>query len=366
MKDFFADLKVMVEELGGAPTIEEMPKRSLFDKGINGPTAAHVIEEVHSPLNLAYLTFTTGSSAFQNIVGITHAEMAQRIAAAQQALSRAGVKPKDKLLFTYPPLVNVFTRAALDQYDVKWGFLRRSSRDAFLAALYEEKPDVIIGESSFLRASLADAKAMGIATDLPQGKIIITAGTPLDLDLLPTAEETISAQVHDLYGCQEFGWLMLDGVFLRDDLTLLQSTVENKDYFEVVVGGLPTGDSFIVAKTGHICNQEGKVITYRRRRTYPEYEVFVRETTLSSSETIRRAARSILRIKGRVVKVAPDVKVAAPCTSLELRPALGNSVHDKGVVIQGPTKTALFDDLVKAQLAYQQSSKTDPAWRKER
>lgn len=366
MKDFLDNLKVMVEEFGGAPTIEEMPQRSLVDKGINGPTAAHVIEEVHSPLNLAYLTFTTGSSAFQNIVGITHPEMERRIEATKEALKRAGVKPNDKLLFTYPPLVNVFSKAGLDAYDVQWSFLRRSSRDAFLAALYEEKPDVIVGESSFLRASLEDAKAMGIVSYLPQERIIITAGTPLDLDLLQTAEETISAKVHDLYGCQEFGWLLLDGVPLRDDLTLLKSTVDDKGYFEVVVGGLPTGDSFPVAESGHVCNPEGKVITYRRKRTYPEYEVFVRETTLSFPGTVGRVARSILRIKGRVVKVAPDVKVSAPATVLELRPALGDLDNNEEFVIKGPEKTALFDDLVKAQLDYQQSSKTDPTWRKER
>ena len=78
MKDFLDNLSQMVEDFGGAPTIEEMPRRTLFDKGINGPTAAHVIEEVHVPFNLAYLTFTTGSSAFQNIVGVTHAELTGR------------------------------------------------------------------------------------------------------------------------------------------------------------------------------------------------------------------------------------------------------------------------------------------------
>jgi hypothetical protein len=45
------------------------------DKGIAGPTAAHVIEEIHTPLNLALVTFTTGSSAFQNIVGVTQNEL---------------------------------------------------------------------------------------------------------------------------------------------------------------------------------------------------------------------------------------------------------------------------------------------------
>lgn len=366
MKDFFDDLKTMVEEFGAAPTLEDMPRRSLSDKGIDGPTAAHVIEEVHCPLNLAYLTFTTGSSAFQNIVGVTHAEMDNRVKAAHMALEKAGVKKGDKLLFTYAPLVSVFSKRALDEYGLKWSFLRRSSRDAFLCELYEKEPDVIVGESSFLRASLEDAKSMGIVSDLPKDKILITAGTPLDLELLQVAEETIHSTVHDLYGCQEFGWLMLDGVFLRNDLSLLKIATMSELRYEVIVGGLPMGDSFTVADTGHICNKEGKVITYRRERTYPEYEVVVKATTLSSSDTIRRVARTILRIKSRIVRVDPDVKVSAPSTVLELRPATGSSDESECFVIEGPEKTHLFDDMVNAQLNYQQSSKTDPVWIKRR
>ncbi|MDD2402168.1 MAG: acyl carrier protein [Clostridia bacterium] len=362
MKELFDDLKKMVDEFGTAPTIEEMPKRSLSDKGINGPTAAHVIEEVHSPLNLAYLTFTTGSSAFQNIVGITYAEMDNRIKATHKALKNAGVKKGDKVLFAYPPLVNVFSQKALESYGLEWSFLCRSSRDAFISEFYEKKPDVIVGESSFLRASLEDAKMMDLVQYLPKGKVLITAGTPLDLELLPVAEETINSKVHDLYGCQEFGWLMLDGVLLRDDISMLKLSTSKDTHYEVVVGGLPMGDSFVYAESGHVCNKEGKIITYRRKRTYPEYEVVVKETTLSSQDTISRVARTILRIKGRIIKVDPDVKVSATHTILELRPGIGTYNKDDCFVIEGPEKTKLFDDMVKAQLDYQQNSKKDPTW----
>ena len=40
----------------------------------------------------------------------------------------------------------------------------------------------------------------------------MTAGTPLDLELLPVAQELLQAEVHDLYGCQEIGWLAMDGI----------------------------------------------------------------------------------------------------------------------------------------------------------
>jgi len=365
MKDFLNSLKEMVEEYGTAPKIEEMPKRTLVDKGINGPTGAHVIEEVHTPLNLSYITFTTGSSAFQNIVGVTHSEIGNRVKAAQKALELAGVKKNDKILFAYPPLVNVFTRTALEEYGVNWCFLRRSSRDAFLSMLYHDNPDVIMGESSFLRAALEDAKKMGLVPYLPKGKIILAAGTPLDLELIPTAREVVDSRVHDLYGCQEFGWLVLDGIPLRDDLSLIASPLKESGYFEVVVGGLPMGDSFIVSETGHVCNKSGKIITYRRERTYPEYEVIVKATTLSSEVTIARVARTILRIKGRIVKVDPKVKVSAPSTVLALRSGM-DFMEDKEIVIEGPEKTALFDDMVKAQLDYQQMSKSDPTWIKRR
>lgn len=362
MNSFLENLKEMVEEFGSSPTLEEMPRRNLKDKAINGPTAAHVIEEVHTPLNFAYLTFTTGSSAFQNIVGVTFAELENRIKAGQLALKRAGAKEGSSMLFTYPPLANVFSKDCLDAYGIKPLFLARSSRDAFLSSLYNDNPDIIIGESSFLRVAFDDAVKLGIAADLPKGKIILTAGTPLDLDLLPIAEEVMESKINDLYGCQEFGWLTLNGIPLRDDISLVASPGK-RDSSEFVVGGLPMGDSFPVSESGHICDKEGKVITYRRERTHPEFEVFVKETTLTSATTINRVARSILRIKGRVVKVEEDVKTSADHTVLELVPAIGSM---EKIIIEGPEKTMLFDDMVKAQLDYQQMSKADPVWIKSR
>lgn len=365
MQDILQEMSMLVDEFGSAPKIEEMPRRTLADKGICGPTAAHVIEEVHTPLNLAYLTFTTGSSAFQNIVGVTHAELPERIQAGKKALALAGIKAGDRLLFTYPPLVNVFSKQALDEYGVSWTFLKRSSRDAFLVALYEEQPQVVIGESSFLRVAVEDAKSIGILAQLPQALIMLTAGTPLDLELLSVVDKYLpAAKVHDLYGCQEFGWLALNGELLRDDILLVPSCGNDSGEFEVVVGGLPMGDAFPVASSGHVCNNNGKLITYRRRRSYPEYEVLVRQTTLSSAVTVERAARSILRIKARVVKVPPDVVTGAEHTVLELVPALGET--ELRIKICGPEKTKMFDSLVQAQLDYQQSSKADPVWIKRR
>ena len=202
-----------------------MPRKTLADKGIAGPTAAHTIEEVHTPLNLAYLTFTTGSSAFQNIVGITFAELPARVKASFTVLERAGFKAGDKVLVTYPPLVNVFSCEAFKKYGLQWKFLVRSSRDAFLAALYEFQPKAVVGESSFIRASLEDAKHMGVADELPKDIVLLTAGTPLDLELLPIAQEVLNAEVHDLYGCQEFGWLCMDGVPVRDDVELVSCLI---------------------------------------------------------------------------------------------------------------------------------------------
>lgn len=365
MKDLLQELSQLVEEFGSVPKLEDMPKKTLADKGIDGPTAAHTIEEVHTPLNLAYLTFTTGSSAFQNIVGVTHAEIPERIKASILALEKSGVKPGDKILFTYPPLVNVFSNQALKKYGVSWCFLKRSSRDAFLAALYDEQPNVIVGESSFLRVALEDAEHMGIAEKLPKEIKILTAGTPLDLELFPIAQEVLEAEVHDLYGCQEFGWLAVDGCLLRKDIELVPlATKKNQTMYELVVGGLPMGDSFPVSETGHVCNKEGKLITYRRERTYPEYEVVIKETTLSSSVTAQRVARTILRIKGRIVKVSPDLVIGAKKTVLELVPDTECKCSEEKFQILGPEKTRLFDDLVQAQIEYQQNSKADPVWMK--
>jgi len=365
MKDFLDSLSQMVEEYGGAPTIEEMPRRTLSDKGIYGPTAAHVIEEVHVPFNYAFLTFTTGSSAFQNIVGVTHAEMDGREKATRAVFAQAGVPHGSRILFTYPPLVNVFTKHALEACGMKWNFLRRSSRDAFLSALYNERPDVVMGESTFIRSAIQDAKTMGIAGYLPRNMIVLVAGTPLDLELPPVAKEVLNAKVYDLYGCQEFGWLTVDGVPVRGDISLVPSPASGTSMCEVLVGGLPMGDSFPIAETGHVSNPAGKIITYRRERTTPEYEVVVLATPLSSAVSIGRVARTILRIKGRIVKVDPKVKTMAQHTVLELRPGDGTKL-DEPIIISGPLRTEMFDDLVKAQLDYQQTSKSDPVWAKKR
>lgn len=361
MKDLLLELSDLVEEFGSSPKLEEMPRRSLLDKGINGPTAAHVLEEIHTPLNLAYVTFTTGSSAFQNIVGVTHAELPARIAASKQALIKAGITKGDKILVTYPPLVNVFSKQALEDYGVEWFFLKRSSREAALAALYEYKPQVILGESSFLRVMLEDARTLNVIAELPRDMIFLTAGTPLDLELLPIAKDTINAKVYDLYGCQEFGWLAINGELLRDDIELVAlPSVNSSELYELVVGGLPMGDSFPVSKTGHICNTAGKLITYRRERTYPEYEVLIKETTLASKTTAERLARTILRIKGRVVKVSPELKTNAKKTVLALIPCINLGKIIEPLLIKDKTK--MFDDLLTAQLNYQQSSKADPVW----
>lgn len=363
MKGLIAEIASMVNEFGSAPTFAEMPRKTLADKGIAGPTAAHTIEEVHTPLNLAYLTFTTGSSAFQNIVGITFAEMPRRVKASITVLERAGLKPGDKVLVTYPPLVNVFSGEAFRQYGLEWRFLVRSSRDAFLAALYEFQPKAVVGESAFIRAALEDARHMGVADELPKDIELLTAGTPLDLELLPVAKSVLNAQVHDLYGCQEFGWLCMDGVPVRDDIELVKlPSNKGQDMFELVVGGLPMGDSFPISNSGHVCNSNGKIITYRRERTYPEYEVIVKATTLASTVTLGRVARSILRIKGRVVKISPDVVTGADHTVLELRPDYISAGVQDGIIIEGPEKTAFFDDMVQAQIDYQQKAKADPTW----
>lgn len=365
MDGMLAEIAQMVKDFGSAPTLEEMTRRTLADKGIAGPTSAHVIEEVHTPLNLAYMTFTTGSSAFQNIVGVTYEEMPRRVTASAEVFRRAGLGPGDKVLVTYPPLVNVFSGEAFRDYGLECSFLVRSSRDAFLAALYETRPQAVVGESSFIRASLEDAKHMGVADALPRGAVLLTAGTPMDLELLPVAEEVLGAKAHDLYGCQEFGWLTLDGVPVRDDISLFPVPSDGKqEMHELVVGGLPMGDQFPVTESGHVCNREGKIITYRRQRSYPEYEVIVRETTLSSAVTMGRAARSILRIKGRIVKCAPDMAVGAPRTVLELVPDPAAGGSESRFRLSDPVKTQLFDDLVRAQVDYQQNAKADPVWKK--
>jgi hypothetical protein len=360
MKDRVAELAEYVRDFQNAPALDAMPRRALFDKGINGPTSAHVIEEIHTPFNLAYVTFTTGTSAFQNIVGVTWEEIPGRVEASRRALRGAGLRAGDSLLVSYAPLVNVFSKKALEDYGLRWFFPEVSSRDALLLALVRERPRAVIGESSFLRASLEDAKKLGIAGDLPQGLVFLAAGTPLDEALPETAEKTAGGKVHDLYGCQEFGWLTLDGVPLRDDISLAGAGGGRHD---LVVGGLPTGDRFPTQEAGHSCNPEGKIITYLRQRTWPEMEVTVLETTAEAAETVERLARSILRIKARVVRTGPGLRTGAEQTVL----AVTSSVPEREpFIINTKEKTALFDTLLQSQLAYQRLGKNDPSWIKNR
>ena len=47
-----------------------------------------------------------------------------------------------------------------------------------VAALYEFQPKAVVGESSFIRASLEDAKHMGVADELPKDIVLLTAPSP--------------------------------------------------------------------------------------------------------------------------------------------------------------------------------------------
>ena len=79
-----------------------------------------------------------------------------------RALEWCGVPRGETLLVTYPPLVNVFSRNALEQAGVTARFILRPSRDALLVALCEGSR-FVVGESSFLRATLQDARRMGLS-----------------------------------------------------------------------------------------------------------------------------------------------------------------------------------------------------------
>jgi len=359
-------LAQLVDTLGTAPTLATMPRRGFEDKGIAGPTAAHFIEEVHVPYNFAYMTFTTGTTAFQNVVGVTYEEIEGRIEASRKAFSFVGIKKGDHALVTYAPLINVFAAQALRDYGLTWNFLKRSSRDSLLLSLCRDKPAVIIGESSFLRVTLADAVNLGFADMLPKDCKVLCTGTSLDLDLLTIAER-FNWKIHDLYGCQEFGWLTLDGLPLREDITLIPSPC-GEQYRELVAGGLPMADSFLVSESGHLCNRAGTILTYRRERTHPEYEVHVRATTFPDTAMVARTARSILRIKGRVIKVSPDCRCNATATVLELVPSLGrdSTPSQMDIVIEGSAKTRLFDTLALSVSKLQETGKTDPTWIKKR
>lgn len=342
---------------GSGPTLEEMPRRTLADKLLNGPTAAHCIEEIHTPINYAYLTCTTGSSALQNIVGVTRQELPGRIHASICALERAGLRPGDHLLITYPPLVSVFPREALDSYGLRVSFILRPSRDALLVALGTEKPAAVIGESRFLRAALVDARQLGVRNELPERLILIAAGSPMDPALLDEASWIPGAGVHDLYGCQEFGWLCLDGMPLRDDITVWNSG-RSDNRFHLLVGGLPTGDCFLLKKK---TDGSQRVLTETRQRVETEPEITVIASAAADRETVCRAARSILRCKAKVVRVPQALQCKAQETILHV--SLPGS--PKRLTLKGSKETALFDALLEAQKMYQREARTDPVWYKE-
>ena len=351
-----AELRRTLLEYGTGPLLSEMPRRTLADKGIAGPTAAHYIEELHTPLNLAYVTFTTGTSAFQTPVGVTWQELPARSAAGIRALEWCGVPRGETLLVTYPPLINVFSRNALEQAGVTARFILRPSRDALLVALCEGSR-FVVGESSFLRATLQDARRMGLSAWLPKNLVLIAAGTPLDPELTEEAARLPGAVVHDLYGCQEFGWLALDGVPLRPDVVLCADPEEEARH-HLLVGGIPTGDCFLLG--AHPLNPRGALCTNTRVRSPLELETTLLAGSVSSRETALRAARTILRLKSRIVRVAPDYLCGAEQTRLAVGPPGRQSLLE----LEGPEQTCMADDLLEAQRQYQRQAKTDPVWRK--
>jgi len=355
-------LEQSIDMTSTAPTLEQMTEKTLLDKGINGATAAHVLETLHTPTNLEYVTFTTGSSAFQNIVGVVEEEIPERISAAKALFSQLKIAQDSHILFTYAPLVNVFSKQALVSCGMEWSFLAHSSRDDLMLSLLRDKPDVVIGESTFIRTTLDFIKKCKLLNELPADLIFICAGTPLDMELLEYQEQ-LNIYVHDLYGCQEFGWLYLDGVPLREDLSLLP-TNQQDEYVEVIVGGLPTGDSFpLVEDEGHYCNRNGKLLTYKRKRSYPELEVVVQATAHLDPGLVEKAARTILRIKSRIVRISPSIECDRQSTELLYVESGTQKVVGE---ISMTEKLGLFESLVKAQHRYQTSSKSDPTWIKKR
>ncbi|MCD8010662.1 MAG: acyl carrier protein [Lachnospiraceae bacterium] len=361
MTNILEELEESVAQFGTAPILSEMPRRPLIQKGIGGPTAAHVIEEIHTPLNLAATTYTTGSTAFQTPVGITHEELPGRMEATRRVLERVGLRPGNRLLVSYAPLVNVFWGEGLAQEGIEWFFPLRSDRDALIAALCREKPAAVVGESSFLRAVLAQCRKLGLAAEVPEGLILLVAGSPLDPELPETAAQFPGMQVHDLYGCQEFGWLALDGVPLRDDVRLIPCCREG--FAQVSCGGLAVGDMLPVSEKGHILNPEGELLTYGRQRVPEEWETVIFSTCMNDAETVRRAARSILRLKSRMVRVSDCLETGAADTCIGLC-----SWRDRShiVTLNGPEATEYLDTMIESQLQYQREKKTDPAWLKER
>ena len=349
-------LKEQLLAYGTGPLLSEMPRNTLEDKGIAGPTAAHRIEELHTPLNLAYVTFTTGSSAFQNMVGVTHQELPERIRAGKLALALCGVHPGDEIVVAYPPLVNVFCNQVFQEEQIRVRFLHRPSRDALLLELCSGA-GCVIGESSFLCATLQEIQKMGLQQAVSRGLTLIASGTPLRDALLEEAARFPGAVVHDLYGCQEFGWLALDGVPLRPDVQTFRDP-QCEGWHHLIVGGLPTGD--MVPEGAHPLNPKGRICTPAIKRAGCELETVITAGTAGHIETMQKAARTILRIKSKLVYVSEEFQCGAPQTKLYIAPRGGKpQLH-----LRGPESTRLLDDLIAAQKMYQRMAKNDPVWSK--
>lgn len=355
--EILKELRESLEAYGNGPKLSQMHHRTLEEKGIAGSTAAHVIEELHTPHNYAYVTFTTGTSAFQNIVGVTLEELPERKKVGKKVLDLAGIHRGDKVLITYPPLVNVFSGDVFRDNEIQVIFMERPSRDALLLALCEEKPRAVIGESGFLRCGIEDAKRLGLLELIPDNLIMIAAGTPLDLELPAVTKHLQGAQLHDLYGCQEFGWLLMDGVPLRDDIVLIPCGEQNR-YVHVIVGGIATGDMFAAGE--HLLNPNGKIATYAAHRCRREWVTTICRTTALDSQTMDRLSRSILRMKGKIIQISDELC----CGADELAVTVMNPDTGDRTWIKGSTNLRLLSDLLLAQMHYQKQDKKDPVWQK--
>lgn len=351
----FSSLEKMERIYRTAPDFSEMERRSLKDKGMNGPTAAHVREEVHVPKNYAYFTFTTGTSAFQTPVGVVPEELPGRALVSKEVFRRLGIFEGARILVTYAPLVAVFSPQGLRSAGVQPLFLERSSRESLILDWCRKNAEVTIGESSFLRAALEDALRLGLGSLLPERMILLAAGTPLDPALPGVLREFHGWEVHDLYGCQEFGWLALDGVFLRQDIRLVYHPEEPEVVYPVV-GGLAVGDGF--QKGRHCLNREGALATHARIESGRTWETEILSCPVEHILTARRAAKSILRMKSRIVRVS-EIFIPGEQTRLKLIP---DGRQSDGVFLEGPEATGLLDSLLEAQKQYQKNPKRDGTW----
>lgn len=341
------------------PTFEEMPRLDLQDKYQDGPTAAHFVEEVHTPNSLAFTSFTTGSSALPNPIGVTHEELPTRREAARRLLELCRVPEEARLIICYPPLVSLFTPEVLRERRLSPEFLHRPNRDQLLEALLRPEPLWVVGESSFLRATLATVRQMGLHDRLPEQLTLLAAGTPLDPELSAEAEY-VGAGLHDLYGCQEFGWLAVDGIPVRDDLTLMPAATDEKARLTLTVGGLPSGDSFLRGR--HPLNKEGIIVSPSCQRLNGLWETRILAANVRDRLTLYWLVRSILRLKARLVRVDPQVALEHPVTEL----AVTNGEPGVEYILKGPEQTRLFDELLAAQISYQSRGKYSQSWKANR